>query len=482
MRPNAATMLWLSIIALSLVVTAWARASEQFPIGILGGRGEVVPQSPLMRVISLDPDSPAAQAGLIVGDQIQGINGTPFVAHTNRLDDGGNGPQKSLGEALDELASQPRTEQRRIVLDLIRDSDTIQLEIELPQRPGLSSEEGRRLLVADASRQLRNTMTAGGYWNSPVGLTGDRVLTAWAMTALLSAHLDENREAIEKAASWLRGSDGKSWIPDDPKQKGPDNLGNWAISATVVALAEHRIATGDKRDDAVIERCCKALSARMSEEGLFGHDIVPGYSNKGFNVINTLSQLAWSMGAQAGIELDENSWSKSLEQIQQSMDPNGGVRYWTMKGTGTGDASLRTSSMALALAIAGREPEMAQKLGNYLASHPSRTREAHAVGSLGMMLAPSALWRLDREGYWNFFNEWRWYLSLMHRPDGSLHYIGGKRNNGGDSYLGKHRIGCTIAILILTPPDEKLRLHSAEPGEKPERPADGDSEATGATN
>jgi hypothetical protein len=125
---------------------------------------------------------------------------------------------------------------------------------------------------------------------------------------------------------------------------------------------------------------------------------------------------------------------------------------------------------------------MAQKLGNYLASHPSRTREAHAVGSLGMMLAPSALWRLDREGYWNFFNEWRWYLSLMHRPDGSLHYIGGKRNNGGDSYLGKHRIGCTIAILILTPPDEKLRLHTAEPGEKPERPADGDSEATGATN
>ncbi len=482
MRPNAATMLLLFIIALSLVVTAWAGASEQFPIGILGGRGEVVPKSPLLSVISIDPGSPAERAGLIAGDQIQGINGIPFEAHTNRLDDGGKGPQKSLGEALDDLASHPLKEQRRIVLDLIRDTDTIQLTIELPQRPALSSEEGRRLLVTDASRQLRNTMTKGGYWNSPVGLTGDRVLTAWATTALLSANLDENREAIEKAASWLRGSDGKSWIPDDPKQKGPDNLGNWAISATAVALAEHRIATGDERDDSVIERCCQALSARMSEEGLFGHDIVPGYSNKGFNVINTLSQLAWSMGAQAGIALDENSWSKSLEQIQQSMDPNGGIRYWTMKGTGTGDASLRTSSMALALAISGREPEMAQKLGNYLASHPGRTREAHAVGSLGMMLAPSALWRLDREGYRNFFQEWRWYLSLMHRPDGSLHYIGGKRNNGGDSYLGKHRIGCTIAILVLTPPDEKLRLHGAEPGEKPERPADSDSEATGGTN
>lgn len=469
-------------LMLILLVATSAHASEQFPLGILGARGEVVPGSALLRVISIDPESPAARAGLATGDQIQGFNGTPFIAHTNRLDDGGKGPQKSLGEALDDLASRTEKEQRKITLDLLRDENTIQLEIKLPLRPSLESEEGRRLLVIDASRQLVKTMTAGGYWNSPVGLTGDRVLTAWALTALLSAGLEENREAIERAATWLRGPDGKSWIPDDPMKKGPDNLGNWAISATAVALSEHQIATGDKRNEPVIERCCNALKSRMSKEGLFGHDIVPGYSNKGFNVINTLSQLAWSMGAQAGVTLDEEAWSQSLGQIRRSIDPNGGVRYWTMKGTGTGDASLRTSSMALALAIAGEETEMALQLGKYLATHPSRTREAHAVGSLGMMLAPSALWRLDREGYWNFFREWRWYLSLMHRPDGSLHYIGGKRNNGGDGYLGKHRIGCTIAILILTPPGERLRLHVDESHQDPVKKPDSVPEAVGGSN
>ncbi len=475
MRP----VLFLMVI---LLVAATAHASEQFPLGILGGRGEVAPGSPLLTIVSIDPDSPAARADLQAGDQIQGINGNPFVPHTNRLDDGGQGPQKALGEALDDVASRTGKEQRKITLDLVRGENTIQIEIELPLRPGLESEEGRRLLVTDASRQLLKTMTADGYWNSPVGLTGDRVLTAWALTALLSAGIEENRKAIDQAAAWLRGSDGKSWIPDDPMKKGPDNLGNWAISATAVALAEHRIATGDERNDPAIKRCCDALKARMSEEGLFGHDIVPGYNNKGFNVINTLSHLAWAMGAQAGIALDEEVWSKSLEQIRRSIDPNGGVRYWTMKGTGTGDASLRTSSMALALSITGQEKEMAQQLGKYLATHPSRTREAHAVGSLGMMLAPSALWRLDREGYWNFLREWRWYLSLMHRPDGSLHYIGGKRNNGGDGYLGKHRIGCSIAILMLTPPGERLRLHVGESHQDPVKKPDSVPEAAGASN
>jgi len=225
MRP----VLFLMVI---LLVAATAHASEQFPLGILGGRGEVAPGSPLLTIVSIDPDSPAARAELQAGDQIQGINGNPFVPHTNRLDDGGQGPQKALGEALDDVASRTGKEQRKITLDLVRGENTIQIEIELPLRPGLESEEGRRLLVTDASRQLLKTMTADGYWNSPVGLTGDRVLTAWALTALLSAGIEENRKAIDQAAAWLRGSDGKSWIPDDPMKKGPDNLGNWAISAT----------------------------------------------------------------------------------------------------------------------------------------------------------------------------------------------------------------------------------------------------------
>ncbi|MDE0958619.1 MAG: DUF6288 domain-containing protein [Planctomycetota bacterium] len=474
MRPRAVTLIALILFLWFLIVPAETGASEPFPLGILGGRGQVDPGSPLISILSIDPGSAASLAGLKSGDQLRGIGGIPFTDHSGSIDVGGLGPQKSLGEALDECAARESEQERKISLDLLRDGTELTLQLTLPLRPGLEDAAGRTLLVESCCQQLVKTQGPGGQWDSPVGLTGDRVLSAWAVVALLSADPQKYRDSIERGVVWLRGPDNHCWIDDDPLQKGPDNLGNWAVTSTVVALTEHWLATEDPLDPPVIERCCKALTARMSDQGLFGHDVVPGYNNKGFNVINTLSHLAWAIGAEAGVTLDEDSWSKSLEQIRRSIDPNGGIRYWTMKGTGTGDASLRTSSMALALSISGREPQMAQQLGEYLAAHPSRMREAHAVGSLGMMLAPSALWRLNRTGYSKFLDEWRWYLSLMHRPDRSVHYIGGKGNNGGDGYLGKHRIGCIIAVLILTPPAQKLGLHSDERKQKSKLKAVGD--------
>ena len=75
-----------------------------------------------------------------------------------------------------------------------------------------------------------------------------------------------------------------------------------------------------------------------------------------------------------------------------------------------------------------------------------------------MILAPAMLWRNDRAAYQRFLQEWRWYLSLMQDHQGQITYIGGKRNNGGDSYLGTDRIACVIAIMLLSPSDERLIL------------------------
>ena len=44
---------------------------------------------------------------------------------------------------------------------------------------------------------------------------------------------------------------------------------------------------------------------------------------------------------------------------------------------------------------------------------------------------------------------WRWYLTLMRQPDLSAEYIGGKRNNGGDSYLGPAHAANAIAGVML---------------------------------
>ena len=102
--------------------------------------------------------------------------------------------------------------------------------------------------------------------------------------------------------------------------------------------------------------------------------------------------------------------------------------------------------------------KLKNKFCNYLDRFNTRTREAHAVGSMGMLLAPAALWQHDKEAYQRFLKEWRWYLSLMQNHKGEIQYIGGKRNNGGDSYLGKNRIACVIALMIASPPNLRLRI------------------------
>jgi hypothetical protein len=82
-----------------------------------------------------------------------------------------------------------------------------------------------------------------------------------------------------------------------------------------------------------------------------------------------------------------------------------------------------------------------------------------------MMLAPAALWRHDPVAYQQFLREWQWYLNLMQDHEGKLTYIGGKRNNGGDSYLGTDRIACVIAIMMLSPPDQQLILFQSSRNE-----------------
>jgi len=452
---------WLILLFVSLPCS-WPLAAEQFPLGILGATGRVVADSAEIEVVGVIDKSPASRAGLTIGDRISGIANVPFPPHSNRIDDGGNGPQRVLGEALDDIAARPDETARRIVLNVIRNQGepaaTIDITCQLPYRAGVLQDDGRQQLMDRAAEHLRATCRADGYWNSPVGLTGDRVLTAWATVALKSLGQAEDAERLDRCCAWLRGPQGRSWVPQDPLQKGPDNLGNWALTASVVALVECCAGQAEPDNKKTVQIACDALQQRMNDQGRFGHDVTPGYSGKGFNVINTLSHLAWAMGTKAGVPMDEPTWNLSLEQIRQSVDPNGGVRYWTMKNTGTADASLRTSSIALALAITNREQELVETFSKYLDENAARTREAHAVGSMGMILAPAALQRHDPAAYQRFLEEWRWYLSLMQDHQGKIHYIGGKRNNGGDSYLGLDRMACVIAIMLLSPPDERLIL------------------------
>ena len=71
------------------------------------------------------------------------------------------------------------------------------------------------------------------------------------------------------------------------------------------------------------------------------------------------------------------------------------------------------------------------------------------MSSIGMIFGTAALKRVNPKGWQQHMDSWQWYLTLMRQPDGSAEYIGGKRNNGGDHYLGKPHLANAIAGLIL---------------------------------
>ena len=452
-------------VALALSSASLGTAAENFPLGPLGATAAVESGSNLATLQSVDEGGSAALAGLRTGDQLESIGGQPFAAHDASYDRGGRGPQKAIGDCIDAAfaaawPAQDETREVRISFGVLREGESLDVEVSLPIRPPLSGPQraaGRETLRRLAAHQLLASQSDHGGWDSPVGLSGDRVTTAWALTALLAHGDPAHAEACTRAARWLRGPDDRAWLPDD-YSKGPDNLGNWALTSSIVALVEHDAATRSSAHRDVVEHMARGLAARMTEEGCFGHDVVVGYGGKGFNVINTLSHFAWAMAETQGISVDAETWNKSLEQIRQSVDPNGGVRYWTMPGTGTADASLRTGSMALALLVRNEEPELRASFVRYLDQHAARTREAHAVGSLGMLVAAAALAHADLAAYERFLEEWRWYLCLQWGADGKVRYIGGKGNNGGDSYLGFSDVAAVITLQLLACEDRRLRM------------------------
>ena len=442
----------LRLTLLLLLTGASSLAGERFPLGALGATGEVTTGEAAVVVTAVQPDGPAARAGLAAGDRLVGLGAEAFPPHGKGVDAGGDGPQRVLGLALDQACAQEDEARRRIVLRVVREDQPGLLTVALPHRAALGAEDpgpARRELARAAERQLREGQRIVGKWEAPVGLTGDRWITAWALVALLESGVDPADEQVLSAARWLSGPDEHAWVNDDPLTKGPDNLGNWAIAATCVALAEHDLARGTQEWRPTLERCAAALAARCSEEGRYGHDVVTGYGGKGLNVINCLAHLAWERCEAAGAAIDRAAWDRSLESLRASLDPNGGVRYWTMKGTGTGDATLRTASLALALGRAEEAAELNGTLLDYLERHPARAREAHAMGTHGLMLTPHALATRSPEAREAFLEEWRWYLALMRGPDDRLHYIGGKGNNGGDSYLGFGQVAAVTALLLV---------------------------------
>lgn len=418
----------------------------RFPLGPIGGRGEVVADRSEIVVLSVSDSEPGQEAGLQPGDIVIEVGGEAFPKHTrdvNRLE----GPMSVLGDAIEEAEAADG----KLELRVRRGEEELQLDVRIPvlgaidlQDPG--NNEKAIAYYDGICRDLLRTRRQDGAWKSNTGEDATRYTTALCGLALLGRGDPDLRPALDAIATYLAGPDRRGHVSEDLMQ--PAGLSNWFITMSGIYLAEYVLATGDEQWLPTIQHLCDCLVARQTEEGRYGHGTTVGYGGKGFNIINTHAHLLWALADRAGCTIDEEAWKRSQLEIEKSTGDNGGVRYWTLN-TGYWDACARTGQMALALSLAGREPELQSRMGDYLQRHRNRMREAHAMSSIGMIFGTTALRRVNPDGWREHMDAWKWYLALMRQPDGSAEYIGGKRNNGGDSYLGPPHVANAMAGVML---------------------------------
>lgn len=426
-----------------------------FALGPLGGRAEVFADRPQIVVVATTPDGPGATAGLAAGDTIVAIGGRELPPHSRDIDQL-DGPMRALGDAIDacERIGAP------LQLTIERADARVPLEVPFVRRGRLDPCDLRpgskaRRFYDGICEDLLRTRRSDGSWQARTGENAQRYVTALCGLALLGRGDPADRTALREVADYLAGPHRRGHTSADMMQ--PAGLSNWFVTMSGVYLSEYVLATGDDEFVPTIQHLCDCMVRRQSPEGRYGHGIHTGYSGRGFNIINAHVHLLWALAERAGCRIDEAAWDRSLAEIERSVGDNGAVRYWTLE-TGYWDASARTGMMAIALSVRGERPTLARRMASYLRGHSARMREAHAMGSIGMIFGTAALRRLDAYGWCEHLDGWRWYLDLMRAPDDSAGYVGGKRNNGGDHYLGEEHVANAIAGMIFATAEGKLHM------------------------
>ena len=417
----------------------------RFPLGPLGGRGEVLADRAAIEVLEVREGAPAHRDGLRVGDHILGVGARAFPEHTRDINDL-VGPQRSLGTAI----LRAETTGSRLSLRVLRKGEEHRVRIELPKfgrsDPTVHGDAQTLSFYDGICADLLRSRRPNGSWRAKTGKDASRYVTALCGLALLGRGQAEHRDALAKIAQYLAGPERRGYVSEDGMQ--PAGLSNWFISMSGIYLAEYVLATGDEQWLSTIQHLCDCLAKRQTPEGRYGHGIKVGYGGKGFNIINTHAHLLWALAERAGCKIDSRAWTRSLREIVKSTGKNGGVRYWTTQ-TGYWDGAARTGQMALALSLRDERPKLRARMAGYLHQHRNRMREAHAMGSIGMIFGTAALRRLNPKGWREHMRTWGWYLALMRQPNASAEYVGGKRNNGGDSYLGLEHVANGIAGVML---------------------------------
>jgi len=429
---------------------------HDFPLGVLEATGRLKDGDRGILIMDVGKDGAAELAGLQVGDRISRIEDMTPDKFSKKTDTGLSGPQDLLGRSLDQKAGS----NSRLSIEVLRGHEIQKLNIALPKSSSFSfsspqSCSKRKEFLSDIAKQLVETQQENGRWKPGVGGDADVYTTAFCGLVLLANNDPTHLPSIKKAIEFVRKSSVASIDINDPK-KGPKN---WQTAANGIFLSEYQLATGDKKYFVDLKKCCDLLVERVTEKGTMGHHFSIPYSGGGLIVINVQAHLAWALAEKCGYLIDEKAWANSFSEVKKSLDPKTGALGYSSRAPWSPDISARTGGMITALMVAGREEKFAGSLADSLIRLHGRMRHAHAMSSIGLIFGFSGIKTAARRDYAKIMSAWVPYLELARLPKGGAAFFGGKRNIGGDQYLGYASIGNAMVGLVLASAEDRLFMH-----------------------
>ena len=433
---------------------------HDFPLGVLEATGRLQDGDREILIMDVGKGGAAELAGLQVGDRITKIENKIPDVFTKKTDSGLSGPQDLLGRSLDQKSGSSKPQ---LMLEVTRGEQFEKLNIPLPQSTSFSFSDPkscskRKSFLSGIAEYLVNVQQPNGRWKPGVGGDADVYTTAFCGLVLLANNDPAHLSAIKKALEFVKVASIDKIDSSDPKT-GPKN---WQTAANGIFLAEYQLATGDTKYLDDLKKCCDLLAKRVTEKGTMGHHFSIPYSGGGLIVINVQAHMAWALAEKCGYRIDEKAWANSFSEVKKSRDPKTGALGYSSRARWSPDISARTGAMVTALMVADRESEFAISLAKSLVRLNGRMRHAHAMSSIGLIFGFSGIKTAARSDYAEVMSAWIPYLELARLPEGGAAFFGGKRNIGGDQYLGYSSIGNAMVGLVLASAEDRLFMHGGK--------------------
>lgn len=516
-----------------VALTSPHAAAVDVPLGAMGALGDPVPGTPLIQIRSLTAGGPAATAGLKVGDFLSGADGIPFSVTASDSGTGFLGAIQDLAILLDHAEGRSGTVRLQVVRSGTGGLE-IPVPIGTPGSFGpawpIGSSKAQSIYQTSCTR-IHNWVQASssGDFGYNSGWFGMILLSHpdWNQSSGSNPYRPSIDKLRSRCEAYIQGrvlepSEAYFWNGSDvvanPSYVGP-GLENWDICTSAMFLALYRSKTGDTTANAIVQRAAECIAHRIQHWqqyddpgvphvfgggiGRMGHGGVVGdyahYNGTGaLNIINAHALPALALLKNAGADMQKrlgpsiNAFTYNAGLAQPTLEEKFRICWDYVKAatttSGGDDGNVGYVGRQSGWDSAGRTPgcfagwwlygmtanaddtDKQQRMAGYFVRHWNRQQHAHAYTLGGVVLSQLAMPFLDDRSERFFQENTRLYAQLARQTDGSLAYVPGRQNNGGDSYLNTSQVATIHAAMPLAvrsgnlpgfPARSTTRIHAA---------------------